>query len=231
LSYNFTNILIDSHLQLDPGIVVEYLVPKYASFQSRHLLSALDTLFERLDNLNREAFLASICRVLNASVGQSLVKTNAVSNYKTLLHFVNRVLILVSRDSKDFVIYAPDLLKWQALLLDRCLAGGKRNTQISVISDAEQTLKAIFQQLGDAENRNVTESIINLFTGANIHPSAAAVSLGVVAKVCKQSPNSTPNAVFESSRTTVFDFFAKEIASSKVHVPGYVMVFSACNLV
>lgn len=222
LSGDLANSTIDCS-QSDVNIALEFLISKYASFQAPSLLSAFDTLFERLYAINGEKFMSNFVRVLGAHISRSLIKVNAVSNYHTLLRFVNRGLAISSTDNEIFMQYLTDLIRWQALLLDRCLTGGKRSVQLSVIRNAKRVLKEILQHNKSDVRSNRVETIIKVLVGTKMPSTAAAISLGLLAGVCKGLQNDA-NAVIESSKDIVYGFFSSEIVGSKSRIPSYAMV-------
>lgn len=210
---------------LDIIIILEFLIPKYASFQTRHLLAAFHILFKELYSIKRETFLSTIIRGLDLAVNRVTVKTNAVSNYFTLLDWVNYVLLLSSLDNEEFTKYLPDLVIWQATLLRHCLAEAKKKgIRVSAIRTTRASLRGVFQQKESILNGNTVESFIRILVESKISSFAAATSLGIVAGVCKRLKNNTPRAVIELSRNAYYDFFIKEIIGSRIRVPGYVMV-------
>jgi hypothetical protein len=210
---------------LDISVILEFLIPKYASFQTRPLLAAFHILFRELYSVNKETFLSTISRVLDVSVTRVVLKANAVSNYFTLLDFVNHVFLLASGDNEIFMKYLPDLVRWQATLLQHCLAySKKKGMRLSAIRTTRACLRGIFQQKESILNRNTVDSVIKVLVGSKISPLAAAVSLGLVAGVCKRLPSDTTRAVIESSKSAFYDFFTKELVGSRARLPPYVMV-------
>lgn len=211
----------------DDGItlIIEFLIPKYAAFQTRHLLSAFHALFKELYSVNRSIFLSTIARTLDPAVTRVTLKHNAASNYHTLLDWVNHILVLSVQDHETFTKYLPDLIVWQATLFDRCLAESKkRSLRLSALLATRACLKTIFQQTESAWNENTVESYIRVLMGPKVPAFVAAVLLGVVADVCKRLKNDTPKKVIEASKGAFYDFFVKELCGSKTRVPMYVMV-------
>src|SRR5277367_5624713 len=100
----------------DIALILEFLIPKYAAFQTRHLLAAFHALFKELYSLNKSAFLSSISRTLDPAITRVTLKHNAASNYRTLLGWVNHIFILSVQDNETFTKYLPDLIIWQATL-------------------------------------------------------------------------------------------------------------------
>lgn len=211
--------------QLDIVSILEFLLPKYASFQTRPLLSALRELFRALCNADRDTFISTVTRGLNITVSHVIIKANAVSNYFTLLDWVNEVLLLSSGDNKSFTKHLPDLVIWQATLLQGCLAESKKKgLKVSAIRMTRASLRGIFQRKEITLDGNTVESVIKVLFGSKIPPFAAAVSLGIVSGVCKRLRNDTSRNVIEMSKTAFYDFFVKEIVGSRVRIPEYVMV-------
>jgi hypothetical protein len=155
-----------------------------------------------------------------------LIKANAISNYFTLLDWVNHVLVLSNGDHQDLLKYLPDLARWQAILLQHCLAEPKkRGLRTSARRTTRASLRAIFQQRDRALSTVTLESFIKVLVGPKIPPFAAALSLGVVAGVCKRLRHDNgPSEFIEQSKGVYYDFFIKEIIGSKVRIPSYVMV-------
>jgi len=210
---------------LEITIILEHLIPKYASFQIRPLLSSFHTLFRELCRVNREAFLATVVRELDVATSRVAVKTNAVGNYFTLLDWVNYILPLSSADNEDFVHYLPDLVRWQGFLLYKCLAEAKKKgLRASALRTTRACLRGVFQQKQSIVSGNTVESYIKILSGAKTSPFASAVLLGVVAGVSARLRNKLPNEVVESSKSFFYDFFLKEILGSKTRVPEFVMV-------
>jgi hypothetical protein len=182
-------------------------------------------LFKVLYSADRDTFLSTITRGLDISIAHVVIKANAVSNYFTLLDWVNQVLLLSSGDNESFTKYLADLVTWQATLLQRCLAESKKKgIRASAIRTTRASLRGIFQQKEITLNGNAVESVIKALVGSKISPFAVAVSLGVVSGVCKRLRSETPRKVIEMSKAVFYDFFVKEIVGSKVRIPGYVMV-------
>jgi hypothetical protein len=211
---------------LDIAIIVEYIISKYAAFQTRTLLTSLHILFDGLYLTNKEPFLAAVVRGLDVAITRALIKANAISNYYTLLDWVNHILVLSNGGHQDLLKYLPDLARWQAILLQHCLAEPKkRGLRISARRTTRASLRAIFQQKDTALSKVTVESFIKILVGSKIPPFAAAVSLGVVAGVCKRlRHNNVPSEFIEQSKGVYYDFFVKEIIGSKVRIPSYVMV-------
>ena len=210
---------------LDIVVILEFLIRKYASFQTRPLLAAFHILFSQLFSINRDAFLSKIIAELGIALDRVTLKPNAVSNYFTLLDWVNQVLLLSSKDNQAFTKYLPDLLIWQATLLHHCLAESKkRGLKVSAIRTTRATLRGLFQQNESISNGNTVESFIRILVESSISPFAAATSLGVVAGVCKRLRNDTPREVINSSKSAYHEFFIKKIIGSRVRIPRYVMV-------
>jgi hypothetical protein len=218
-------ILCLEFLDLDIVILLEFLIPKYASFQTRHLLGALRILFKELYSINKDTFLSTVVRGLDLAVNRVTLKANAVSNYFTLLDWVNNVLLLSSKDNENFTKYLPDLVIWQATLLQHCLAEAKKKgMKVSAFRTTRASLRGVFQQKESISNSNAVENFIRILVGSKISPFAAATLLGIVAGVCKRLRNDTPRGVIESSKNTYYDFFIKEIIGSRIRMPSYVMV-------
>ena len=210
---------------LDIIIINEFVIPKYAYFHSRSLLNAFHALFKSLYVLNKEAFLESITRELGVVISGVTQKANAVSNYFTLLDWVNQVLLLSSQNYEKFMMHLDDLITWQTTLLERCLAESKKQgMRDSAIHSTRACLRGIFQQKESTWNRNVVESCIRVMTGAKVPPFIAGVSLGMIAGVCKRLRNPTPRDVIEASKPVFYEFFIKQIIGSRVSVPSYVLV-------
>jgi len=210
---------------LDISLIVEFLIPKYAAFQTRRLLAAFHILFKELYSLNKSTFLSTIVRTLDPAVTRITVKHNAPHNYRTLLDWVNYILILAVQDNKTFTVYLPDLIIWQATLFDRCLAESKkRSLRVSALLSTRACLKTVFHQRESIWNGNAVESYIRVLMGAKLSSFVAAVLLGLVADVCKRLKNDTPRNVIEASKSAYYDFFVKELCGSKTRVPMYVMV-------
>ena len=214
---------------LDITIIIEYLIPKYAAFQTRTLLSATHILFKDLYAINKETFLTAAVRGLDIAVSRVLIKANAISNYFTLLDWVNNVLLLSNEDHHDLLKYLPDLARWQAIILQQCLAEPKkRGMRTSARRTTRASLRGIFQQKDSTMSKNTVESFIKVLVGSKIPPFAAAVSLGMVAGVCKRlRRDNAPSEFIEQSKRVYYDFFVKEIIGSKVRIPNYVMVPSS----
>ena len=209
----------------DLTLILEFLVPKYASLQTRPILAALHSLCKELYSLNNSIFLSTIIRTLDRAVIRVNLKANAGSNYYTLLDSVNHTLLVSVHDHESFEKYLPDLIIWQATLLDRCLAESKkRSLRISALQTTRTCLRGIFQQKESIWNHNAVESYIRVLMSAKVTSFIAAVMLGVVADVCKRLRNDTPRAVLESSKTAFYEFFRKELVGSKVRIPSYVIV-------
>lgn len=68
------------------------------------------------------------------------------------------------------------------------------------------------------------ESYIKILSGAKTLPFGSAVLLGVVAGVSARLRNKLPHEVVDSSKSSFYDFFFKEILGSKTRVPEFVMV-------
>ena len=179
--------LTDSSLEfshLDIIVVLEYLIPKYAAFQTRQLHSAFHILFRELYLIKKDTFLSTIVRELELAVNRVTVKANAVSNYFTLLDWVNNVLILSSDDDKNFTKYLPDLVIWQAILLQYCLSEAKKKgLKSSAIRTTRASLRAVFQSKDIILGENTVESFIRILLGSKLAPFAAGISLGIVAGV------------------------------------------------
>lgn len=222
-------------LDLDIITILEFLIPKYASFQTRHLLAAIHTLFKELHAIKNDTFLSTIIRELEISVNRVTVKVNAVSNYFTLLDWVNYTLLLSSQNNETFTKCLPDLVIWQTTLLEHCLSEAKKKgIKLSAIRTTRASLRGIFQQKESMLNVNAVENFIRILVGSKkVAPFAAATSLGVVAGVCKRLRNEALNGVIESSKMAYYDFFIKEIIGSKVRIPSYVMVINVfgCYLI
>lgn len=160
-------------------------------------------------------------------MNRSYIKTNAPSNYFTLLDWVNVVLLLSAEDQLNFTAYLGDLVIWQATLLHRCISEGKRGVKASAIRGTRASLKAVFAKEGEPSfGGKAVESFIKALTGPKIPPFVAAIGLGVVAGVCRGLREPTPSSVIESSKSTYYDFFIKEVVGSKSSVPDYVLVFA-----
>ena len=206
-------------------VILEFLIPKYASFQTRPLLAAFRILFSQLFSSNRDNFLSTVILELGNALDRVTVKPNAVSNYFTLLAWVNQILLLSSKDNQTFTKCLPDLVMWQATLLNHCIVESKkRGLKVSAIRTTRATLRGLFQQKDSILNRNAVDSIIRILVESRISPFAAATSLGVVAGVCKKLRNDTPREVINSSKGTYYEFFVKKIIESQARIPSYVMV-------
>jgi hypothetical protein len=206
-------------------LILEFLIPKYASFQTRHILAAFHTLFNELYSLNKSTFLSTITRTLSPTITHVTLKSNAPSNYHTLLDWVNHTLLLSVQDNQSFTKYLPDLILWQSTLLTHCLAEShKRALRVSALQDTRMCLRGIFQQSESIWNGNAVESYVKVLMGAKVPAFVAAVGLGVLADVCKRLKNDTPREVIESSKSAFYEFFVKELCGSKIRVPLYVMV-------
>src|SRR5436305_10446307 len=133
--------------QLDIIAILNFVIPKYATFQTRPLLAAFHTLFEELYSLNRDTFLSNTTRLLGTAVNGVVIKTNAVNNYFTLLDWVNYVFIQASRQENDFTKQFSHLVTWQAILLHHCLADAKKKgLKVSAVRTTRATLRIIFQR-------------------------------------------------------------------------------------
>ena len=162
---------------------------------------------------------------LGTALDRVTVKLNAVSNYFTLLDWVNQVLLLSSEDNQTFTKYFSDLITWQATLLHHCLAESKkRGLKVSAIRTTRASIRGLFQQKESVLNGNAVENFIRILVESRISPFAAAISLGVVAGVCKRLRNDIPREVVNSSKGIYHDFFIKNIIASRVRIPSYVMV-------
>jgi len=212
---------------LDIAITLEYIIPKYASFATRPLHSALHTLFKTLNTLNREIFLSTIVSRLDIVVNRSNNKTNAPSNYFTLLDWVNIVLILSAEEEPSFSKYVADLAQWQAMLLCHCIAEGKRGLKISAVRRTRASLRGVFSRTTEPSfGAKAVECFITALIGSKIPPFSVAIGLGVVAGVCRRLPDPSPSRVIETSTSTYYELFIKEIIGSKSRVPEYVLVFT-----
>jgi hypothetical protein len=170
--------------------------------------------------------MSTIIRELDIAINRVTVKANAVSNYFTLLDWVNYVILLSNKDNKNFTKYFPNLVIWQSKLLYHCLAESNKNgLKVSALRTTRASLRNVFQQKESILGENVLESFIRIFVGSKIPPFATGISLGMVAGVCKRLRKDTSCEVIESSKNLFYDFFIKEIIGSRVRVPQYVMVF------
>ena len=213
---------------MDIAIILEYIIPKYTSFVTRPLHSALHTLFKALNTLNRETFLSAIVRQLDIVVNRSNNKSNAPSNYFTLLDWVNIVLVLSAEEELNFSKHVPDLAKCQAVLLYRCIAEGKRGLKVSAVRRTRASLRDVFSRTTEPNfGAKAVESFIRALTGSKIPSFSAAIGLGVVAGVCRRLRDPSPSRVIETFMSTYYDLFIKEIIGSKSRVPDYVLVFAA----
>jgi hypothetical protein len=211
--------------KLNVIVILEFLIPKYASFQTRPLLAAFRILFSQLFSSNRDSFLSTVILELGNALDRVTLKPNAVSNYFTLLGWVNQVLLLSSKDNQTFTKCLPDLAIWQATLLNHCMAESKkRGLKLSAIRNTRATLRGLFQQKDSILNKSAVESFIRILVESRISPFAAATSLGVLAGMCKRLRNDSPREVINSSKGTYYDFFSKKIIGSKARIPSYVMV-------
>jgi len=209
----------------DLVILVENLIPKYASFQTRSLLATLHILFKELYTISPRTFLSVIIRSLDLAIARVAVKANAVSNYFTLLDWVNQVLLLSSQNNEDFVKYLPDLVRWQALLLCKCLAESKKKgLKASALRISRACLRGLFQQKESIVSGNTVDSYIKILVESKTSPFASAVALGMVAGVAQRLRDQLSKEVVESSKDLIYDFFVKEIIGSKTRIPVFVLV-------
>jgi hypothetical protein len=198
------------------------------------LLAAIHVLFEALCRINREAFLSAVKRELEVSMTRVVIKANAVANYFTLLNWVNQVLQLASADQENLLKHLPDLVRWQATLLQLCLAEGKKKgLKISAISMTRACMRKLFQQKDSNLSGNTVQSYIKILAGSRMSPFAAAISLGTVAGVSCRLRSKVASDVVESLKNVFYDFFVKEMVGSKIRIPSYVMVspMSLWNLI
>jgi hypothetical protein len=211
---------------LDVSIILEFIIPKYASFTTRPLHSALHTLFRALNTVSKERFLSAVVRQLDIVINRSNIKVNAPSNYFTLLDWVNLVLVLSAEEVLNFTTYVSDLVIWQAILLHHCIAEGKKGLTVSAIRGTRASLRGVFYQRDHPSfGGKAVESFIKILIGAKIPSFAAAIALGVVAGVCRRLRDPNPGRVIESSKSEYYDFFIKEIIGSKSRLPDYVLVY------
>jgi hypothetical protein len=73
------------------------------------------------------------------------------------------------------------------------------------------------------------QSFVKILAGSKIPPFAAAIGLGVLAGVCRRLGDRSPSKVVESSKSTYYDFFIREIVGSKVRIPEYILVCLEMN--
>ena len=218
--------------KLEITTLVDFIIPKYASYQIRPLLLELRRLFTSLYSVDSSVFLATVTRRLDSAVQRVSAKANAVSNYFTLLDWVNHVLILTSRNANDLSKYLPELVTWQATLLYHCLSEAKKKGMtVSALRSTRACLRAVFQsQTDDAGNKSTVEHFIAILVGSKVSPFTACVSLGIVAGVSKRLKYAIPTQVVNSSKNIFHDFATKEIIGSKLRVPRYVMVLTSIKM-
>ena len=207
------------------AIIPARLISKYASFGTRPFLAATHALFKALCEVNREAFLSSAIRALDFSINRVFIKANSATNYFVLLNWGNLVLQLTSGKNEDLVKYLPNLVRWQATLLQRCLAETKKK---GLRASAVRTTRACMRQIFQLKNCDITKmtikKIIEVLAGPNIAPFAAAVALGMVAGVSSRLRSKIADKVVESHKNIFYEFFVREIMGSTSRIPPYVMV-------
>jgi hypothetical protein len=153
------------------------------------------------------------------------LKANAVSNYFNILTWVNETLVLASNNKEDFMGYAKDLVKYQATLLQHCLAdGAKRGIKAAALRNTKATVTAILQKREAHFTQDAVQSYLSIVLGSTLSPCAIGVELGLLAYLSKQLENETAIKLIEQSKATIYDFFIKEIIGSKLRIPHYVMV-------
>jgi hypothetical protein len=205
--------------------VLNAIIPKYSSFQSRLLLNAIGSVFDSLCSVNREAFFSSIMDELRIAYSRISVKVNAPGNYFVLLDWINHTLLLSGQDNGTFTRHLSDLVTWQSTILECCLAQSqKRSLKVSAIRTTRACLRGIFQQKENGWNADAIESYIRILTTSKVSSFAGCLSIGVVAGVCKRLRKDTTREVVDSSKSKIYEFFIKEIIGSRVSVPGHVMV-------
>lgn len=211
---------------MDVTVTLDFLIPKYAAFTTRQLLSAFHLLFDGLYEFNKKTFLSTIVRELDIAVTRITTKVNAVGNSFTLLDWVNHVFVLASKDNENFMKYLPDLVLWQTILLHQILSEShKVGMKHSALSSTQSCLKRLFEQEENLVSGNTVESYIKLLTGSSkVHIFAAAVMLGLVSRTCKRIEKDVPRQVIELSKQPFYDFFIKSLVGYKGRIPGYVMV-------
>jgi len=210
-------------------IVLGYVIPRYGAFQIRPLLASIHGLFDALHKLNRETFIATIVKELDTSVGRVVIKANATANYFTLLNWVNQSIQLASADQPTLEKYLPDLIQWQAILLQLCLSEGKKKgLKTAAIGITRACLRKLFQQRDSNLSANAVQTYIKTLTSSKTSPVAAAVALGIVAGVSCRLRSTVSSEMVESSKIVFYDFFVKEIVGSKVRIPNFAMVHWVC---
>ena len=141
---------------------------------------------------------------------------------------MNAVLVLSAEEEPSFSKYVPDLAQWQAVLLYHCVAEGKRRLKVSALRRTRASLRGVYSRKGEPSfGAKAVESFIRVLTGSKVPPFSAAIGLGVVAGVCRRLRDPSLSRVIESSMSTYYDLFIKEIIGSKSRVPDYVLVFAA----
>jgi hypothetical protein len=209
----------------DLVLLIEELISKYAIPQSRTLFSALNDLLHELYEVDPQTFLRAIMKSLDLAISRVQIKANATSSYFTLLDWVNQVLCLASQTNEDLVKNLPDLVRWQALLLFKCLAESKkRGLKVSALRTSRACLRRLFKQNDAATSRKTVESYIKILVGSKTSPFASAIALGMVAGVAERLRDDVAREVIETLKGLIYDFFIKEIIGSRARVPSSVMV-------
>jgi hypothetical protein len=175
--------------------------------------------------LDKSTFLSSMTRNLESVVVRVSLKANAVSNYFNILTWVNETFVLASNNKEDFIGYAKDLMKYQATLLQYCLAdGAKRGIKVAALRNTKATLTALLQKREPDFTEDAVQSYLSIVLGSTLSPFATGVELGLLAGLSKQLENEIAMKLIDQSKATIYDFFIKEVIGSKLRIPHYVMV-------
>jgi hypothetical protein len=214
----------------DITIILESLIPTYASCTTRLLHNAVLILLYHLNTLDSQVFLSTIVRQLDIAVNRVIIKPNVPGYYFTLLAWVNRVITLSAQGENNFIKYIADLVVWQATLLHRCLAEGKKGLLHSAWRRTRMSIYEVFYSKDPPYmGEMLAKTSIKILTGSKVPPFAAAIGLGLVADVAWVGRDGSANEVVESSKSAFYDFFIKEIVGSKAWIPEYVIVCAQSN--
>jgi hypothetical protein len=206
--------------------IVEYIIPRYPAFQIRPLLAAIHDVFDALYRVHGEEFLTVIVRELEIAVAHVVIKANAAANIFTLLNWVNQVLDqLASADEFTLTKYLPDLIRWQATLLQLCLSEGKKKgLKNAAIGRTRACMSALFQQKDGNLGASAVQIYIKVLSSSKVPPFAAGTALGMVANVSYRVRAKVAAETVECQKSLFYSFFVKEVVGSKVRIPNYVMV-------
>jgi hypothetical protein len=186
-------------------------------------------LFTTLYSVDSSIFLRDVVRELKAATSQVFAKVSPaipLSDYFTLLRWVNHALTLTSRSSVDLGVYILEFMKLQATLLQHCLAQSKKHgLTVSALESTRASWRAVFQQQKAFIELGVATFLYSL-AESDVFPFAAVVMFGIVASVSIEMERRYlfPGLMIDLCSTTIYGYFAKEIIGGNVRVPRYVMV-------